>query len=148
MSYSMQGHPRWTGHSKQFWQNVVHWRRKWQTTPWFASRIRWTVQKDKKIWQWKMSTPPQPRSVGVQYVTAEEQRAVTNSSRENEAAGTKQKSCSLVDVSGGEGKFRHCKEPYCIGSWNIRSMNQGRLDVVKKDIAWLNIDILGIYRNG
>ena len=60
--------------------------------------------------------PPQPRSVGVQYVTAEEQRAVTNSSRENEAAGTKQKSCSLVDVSGGEGKFRHCKEPYCIGS--------------------------------
>ena len=45
-----------------------------------------------------------PRSEGVQYATGEEQRAVTNSSRKNEAAGLKQKECSVVDVSGGENK--------------------------------------------
>ena len=45
-----------------------------------------------------------PRSEGIQYVTGEEQRAITNSSRKNEVAGPKQKKCSVVDVSGGESK--------------------------------------------
>ena len=49
-----------------------------------------------------------------------------------------------LDVSGGESKVQCCKEQYCIGIWNVRSVNQGKLDVVKQEMARLNIDILGI----
>ena len=49
-----------------------------------------------------------------------------------------------MDLSGGEGKVQYCKEQYCIGTWNVKSMNQGKLDVVKKEMAGMNIDILGI----
>ena len=58
--------------------------------------------------------------------------------------GPKQKQCSVVYVSGGESKVQCCKEHYCTGTWNIRSMNQGKLEVVKQEIARLNINILGI----
>ena len=50
----------------------------------------------------------------------------------------------MVDVSGGESKVRCCKEQYCIGTWNVRSRNQGKLEVVKQEIARVRIDILGI----
>ena len=49
-----------------------------------------------------------------------------------------------MDASGGESKVRCCKEQYCIGTWNVRSMNQGKLEVVKQEMARVNIDILGI----
>ena len=49
-----------------------------------------------------------------------------------------------MDVSGGESKVQSCKEQYCLGTWNVRSMNQGKLDVVKQEVARVNIDILGI----
>ena len=49
-----------------------------------------------------------------------------------------------MDVSGGESKVQCCEEQYCIGSWNVRSMHQGKLDVVKQEMARENIDILGI----
>ena len=84
------------------------------------------------------------RSKGVQYAIREEQRTTTNSSRKNEAAGAKQKWPSIVDVSGDESKIRCYKEQYCVGPWNLRSMNQGKLDVVKQDVARVNADILGI----
>ena len=45
---------------------------------------------------------------------------------------------------GAESKVRCCKEQYCIGTWNVRSMNQGKLDVVKQEMVRINIDILGI----
>ena len=45
---------------------------------------------------------------------------------------------------GDESKVRCCKEQYCIGNWNVRSMNQGKLEVVKQEMARLNIDMLGI----
>ena len=50
----------------------------------------------------------------------------------------------FVDVTGDGSKIQCCKEPYCIGTWNVRSMNQGKLEVVKQEIARVNIDILGI----
>ena len=50
----------------------------------------------------------------------------------------------MVDVSGGESKVRCCKEQYCIGTWNVRSTNQGKLEVVKQEMARVNIYILGI----
>ena len=74
----------------------------------------------------------------------EEWRANTNNSIKNKDTGPKQKWCSIVNVSGGESKVRSYKEQYCIGTWNVRSMNQGKLDVVKQEMAKVNIDILGI----
>ena len=49
-----------------------------------------------------------------------------------------------VDVTGDRSKVRCCKEQYCIGTWNVSSMNQGKLEVVKQEMTRVNIDILGI----
>ena len=49
-----------------------------------------------------------------------------------------------MNVTGDRSKVRCCKEQYCIGTWNLRSMNQGKLEVVKQEMARVNIDILGI----
>ena len=49
-----------------------------------------------------------------------------------------------MDVSADESKIQCCKEQYCIGTWNVRSMNQGKLDVVKQEMVRINTDILGI----
>ena len=70
-----------------------------------------------------------PKLVGAQYATGEEQR---NSSRRNEEAEPKRKQCPVVHVSGGESKVLCCKEQHCIRTWNVRSMNQGKLKVVKR----------------
>ena len=80
---------------------------------------------------------------GVQHATGEERKAITNSSSKNEAAETKWEQHSVVDVSGGESKIWCCKKQYCTGTWNVRSMNQGKLEVVKQEMARVNIDILG-----
>ena len=74
-----------------------------------------------------------PRLEGVQYTTEEEQRAITNSSRKNEVAGPKQKQrpVVVVDVAGDGRKARCWKELFHRGIWNVRSMNQGKLEVVK-----------------
>ena len=62
-----------------------------------------------------------PRSVGVQYATGDQWR---NNSRKNEGMEPKQKQYPAVDVTGDRSKVRYCKEQYCIGTWNVRSMNQ------------------------
>ena len=49
-----------------------------------------------------------------------------------------------MDVTGDRSKVQCCKEQYCIGNWNVRSMNQGKLEVVKQEMARVNVDILGI----
>ena len=82
-----------------------------------------------------------PRSVGAQYATGDQWR---NNSRKNEGMEPKKKQYPVVDVTGGRSKVRCCKEQYCIGTWNVRSMNQGKLEVVKQEMARVNIDILGI----
>ena len=51
-----------------------------------------------------------------------------------------------MDVTGDRSKVRYCKEQYCIGTWNVRSMNQGKLEVVKQEMAIVNVDILGITK--
>ena len=58
----------------------------------------------------------------------------------------KQKQHPGVDVTGDGSKVRCCKEQYCIGTWNVRSMNQGKLEVevVKQEMASVNVDVLGI----
>ena len=82
-----------------------------------------------------------PRLVGAQYATGEERR---KSSRRNEEAEPKLKQCPVVDMSGGESKVQCCKEQYCLGTWNVRSMNQGKLEVVKQEMARVNSNILGV----
>ena len=82
-----------------------------------------------------------PRSAGAQYATGEEWR---NNYRNNEEMEPKQKQCPVVDVTGDGSKVQCCKEQYCIGTWNVRSMNQGKLKVLKQEMARVNIDILGI----
>ena len=56
----------------------------------------------------------------------------------------KQKQYPAVDVTGDRSKVRCCKEQYCKEAWNVRSMNQGKLEVVKQEMARVSIDILGI----
>ena len=72
-----------------------------------------------------------PRLEGVQYATGEEQRAITISSRKNEAVGSQWKWCTVVNVFDGESKVWCYNKQYHLGTWNVRSMNQGKLDVVK-----------------
>ena len=81
-----------------------------------------------------------PRSVGAQYATGDQWR---NNSRKNEGMEPKQKQYSVVGVTGDRSKVRCYKEQYCIGTWNVRSMNQGKLEVVKQEMARVNVDILG-----
>ena len=81
-----------------------------------------------------------PRSVGAQYATGDQWR---NNSRKNEGMEPKQKQYPVVDMTGDRSKVRCCKEQYCIGTWNVRSMNQGKLEVVKQEMARVNVDILG-----
>ena len=84
-----------------------------------------------------------PRSVGAQYATGHQWR---NNSRKNGEMEPKQKQHPVVDVTGVQSKVRCCKEKYCIGIWNVRSMNQGKLEVVKQEMARVNVDILGISK--
>ena len=82
-----------------------------------------------------------PRWVGAQYVTGHQWR---NNSRKNEGMEPKQKQYPAVDVTGDRSKVPCYKEQYCIGTWNVRSMNQGKLEAVKQEMERLNFDILGI----
>ena len=82
-----------------------------------------------------------PRSVDAQYATADQWR---NNSRKNEGMEPKQKQHQAVDGTGDRNKVRRCSEQYCIGSWNVSSMNQGKLEVVKQEMARVNDGILGI----
>ena len=67
-----------------------------------------------------------------------------NNSRKNEETEPNQKQHPVVDVTGDGSRVQCCKEQYGIGTWNVRFMNQGKLQVVKQEMARVNIDILGI----
>ena len=82
-----------------------------------------------------------PRSVGAQYATGDHCR---NSSKNNEGMEPKQKQYLVVNGAGDGSRVRCCKEQYCIGTWNVRSMYQGKLEVVKQEMARVNVDILRI----
>ena len=71
-------------------------------------------------------------SVGAQYDTGGQWR---NNSRKNKGMASKQKQHPVVDGTGDRSKVQCCKEEYCIGTWNVRSMNQGKLEVIKEETA-------------
>ena len=81
-----------------------------------------------------------PRLVSAQNATGEQWRI---NSRKNKEMKPRQKQHPVADVTGDRSKVRCCKEQYCIGTWNVRSMNQGKLEVVKQKMARVNVDILG-----
>ena len=82
-----------------------------------------------------------PRLVGTQYATGDQWR---NKSRKNEEMEPKQKQHPVVDGTGDGGQLQCCKDQCCTGTWSVRSMNQGKLEVVKQEMARVNINILGI----
>ena len=84
-----------------------------------------------------------PRLVGAQYATGDQWR---NNSRKNEGMEPKQKQCPVVDVTGDRSKVWWCKKQYCIGTWNVRSMNQDKLELVTQEMARVNIDNFGISK--
>ena len=84
-----------------------------------------------------------PRSVGTQNATGDQWR---NNSRKNEETEPKQKQHLVLDVTGDGSKVQCYKEQYCIGTWNVRSMNRGKLEVVKQEMARVNVNILGISK--
>ena len=71
-----------------------------------------------------------PRSLGAQYATGDQWR---NNSRKNERMEPNQKQYPAVDVTGDRSKVRCCKEQYCIGTWNVKSMNQDKLEWSTRD---------------
>ena len=82
-----------------------------------------------------------PRSVGAQYASGDQWR---NNPRKNERMELKQKRHPVVNGTRDGSRVQCCKEQCCIGIWNVRSMNQGKLEVVKQEMTRVNIDILGI----
>ena len=83
-----------------------------------------------------------PRSVGAQYAIGDQ----WSNSGKNDGMEPKHKQHPVVDGNGDRSKVRCCKEQYCIGTWNVRSMNQGKLEVVKQEMARVNVNILGISK--
>ena len=81
------------------------------------------------------------RSVGALYATGGQWR---NKSRKNEGMEPKQKQHPVLDGTSDRTKVRCCEEQYCIGTWNVSSMNEGKLKLVKQEMTRVNIDILGI----
>ena len=104
-----------------------------------ALRTPWTDYKKAK--KHRTLKNELPRSVGVEDATRDQWR---NNPRKNEEMEPKQKYHPVVHVTGDGSKVWCCKEQYCIGTWNVKSMSQGKLEVVKQEMARVNTDILGI----
>ena len=84
-----------------------------------------------------------PRLVGAQYATGYQWR---NNYRKNDRMEPKQKQHTVVDVASDRNKVQCSKQQYCIGTWNVRFMNKGKLEVVKQEMPRVNVNILGISR--
>ena len=117
---------------------MVHWRREWKTTSVF---LPWEPHEQYEKENDRILKEELPRSVGAQYAAGDQWR---NNSRKNEGMEPKQKQYPVVNVTGDRSKVQCCKEQYCIATWNVRSMNQVKLEAVKQEMARVNIDILGI----
>ena len=135
--------------------------------PWRATQDRWVmVERSDKTWstgegndkpfqyscfenpgdsikrqKYRTLKDELPRLVGAQNATGDQWR---NNPRKNEEMEPKQKQHPAVDVTGDGSKVRCCKEQYYIGTWNVRSLNQGKLEVIKQEMARVNINTFRI----
>ena len=126
MGYAVQGHPTWTGRSGEFWLNNP-------PGAGTGKPLQYPCQENSMDRNKRLKDMPEDEPLmleGIQHATEEERRTSTSSSRVNEVVGPKPKGCSAADVPGSERKVRCCKEKYCIGTWNVRSMKLGKLDVL------------------
>ena len=140
MSHAMQGHPRWKGHS-EILTKYGPLKEGWETIPVFLLREpHEQYVKAKNIGHWKMSNPGKK----ISKLILGKWREFINSSRKNDVAGPKQKWSLVMDVSDNERKIWCCKEEYYIGIWNVMSMKQGKLEVVKQEMLRVSINILDI----
>ena len=119
---------------------MVHWRREWQTTSVF---LPWEPHEQCEKAKDRTLKDELPRWAGAQYATGDQWR---NNSRKNEEMEPKQKQLPVVDTTSDGSKVQSCKKQYCIGTWNVRSMNQGKLEVFKQQMTRVNVDILGITK--
>ena len=138
LSHTVWGHPRRTGHGGKVWQNVVTGEGNGKPLQYSCLENPMNSMKRQKD---RILKEELPSSAGAQYATGDQWR---NNSRKNEGMEPKQKQHPVVDVTGDRSKVWCCKEQYCIGTWNVRSMNQGKLEVVKQEMARVNVNILGI----
>ena len=136
LSHALWGHPRWAGmveSSDTMWSTGEG-----NGKPLQYSCLENTMNSMKRQ-NGRILKEELPRSVGAQYATGDQWR---NNSRKNEGMEPNQKQYPAVD--GDRSKVQCCKERYCIGTWNVRSMNQGKLELVKQEMTRVNVDILGI----
>ena len=138
LSHAVWGHPRWPGDGGEVWQNVIHWEGNGKPLQYSCLKNPTNSMKRQKDRTLKDELP---RSVGAQYTTGDQWR---NNSRKKEGMEPKQKQHPVVSVTGDRSKVRCHKEQYCIGTWNVRSMNQGKLEVVKQEMTRVNVNTLGI----
>ena len=126
LSHAVWGHPRWAG-------IVARADRMWSTGEGNGKPLQYSCLEDPmnsmKRQNDRILTDELPRSVGARYVTGDQWR---NNSGKNEGMEPKQKQYPVVDVTGDRSRVRCCKEQYCMGTWNVRSMNQDKLEVVKR----------------
>ena len=118
---------------------MVHWRRERQITSVFfpsEPHEQYERQRDRTL------KDELSRLVGAQYATGDQWR---NNSRKNEETEPKQNQHPVVDETGDGSKVQCCKEQHCIGTWNVRCMNQGKLEVIKQEIA--RVELSQHFRN-
>ena len=138
LSHAEWGDSRRVGHGGEIWQNVVHWRGNSKPLQYACLENAMNSMKRQND---RIVKEELPRLVGAQYATGDQWR---NNSKKNEGMEPKQKQYPDVDVTGDRSKVQCCKDQYCIGTWNVRSMNQGKLEVVKQEMVRANVNILGI----
>ena len=136
LSHAMWSHPRWAG-------LVERSERMWSTGEGNGKPLQYSCLENPmnstKRQNDRIVKEELPRSLGAQYATGHQWR---NDSRKNEGMEPKQRQYPVVNVTGDRSKVQCCKEQYYIGTWNVRSMNQGKLEVVKQGMARVNVDIL------
>ena len=136
--HALLGHPRWAGQGGEVWQM-------WSTGEGDGKPHQYSCLENPmnsmKRQNDRTLKEELPRSVGAQYAPGDQWR---NNSRKNEGMEPKKKQYPAVDVTCDRSKVPFCEEQYCIGTWNVRSMNQGKLEVVKKEMARVIVDILRI----
>ena len=130
LSHALWGQPRWAG-------MVERSDRIWPTGEGNGKPLQYSCFENpmnnmKRLLKDRILKEELPRSVGAQYATGDQWR---NNSRKNEGMEPKQKQYPVVDVTGERNKVQCCKEQYCIGTWNVTSMNQGKLEVVKHEMV-------------
>ena len=139
MSHAVQSHKRQMSHSEEFWHGPLE-KGMAAHSSILAARAPWTVWKGKKIWHWKMN-PPCNKVYNMLLGESREQLLIAPEKRRGWA---KAEWSSVADVSSGKSKVWCCKEQHYTGTWNVRSINKGNLDVAKQEMTRVSIDILGI----